>query len=85
MPEMSAPMIGTKAPRNTRTPIANVSGTPSNHAANAMPIASIRATTTVARTKAVSERHAVWPDECARSRAARGKRATTQLQMRSPS
>ena len=59
MPDSSAPMIGMNAPRKTSTPIANVNGTPSTQAPNAMPNASVSATITVARTNAVSDAHAV--------------------------
>ena len=50
-----------------------------------MPIASVSATITVARTNWVSETHAIRPEESTRSRAARGKRRTSQDQIRSPS
>ena len=85
MPDTNAPTIGTNAPRNTSMPIANTSGTPSRYAANAMPIASVSATSTVARTKAVSEIHATWPEPWTASRALRGTRPTMNRQMRSPS
>ncbi len=50
-----------------------------------IPIASVPATSTVARTNWVSERHATRPEESARERAARGKIRTTQAQMSCPS
>ena len=65
--------------------MANINGTPRTHAASMTPRASVSATTTVARTNAVSEPQAVWPDELIRSREALGKSTTIQLQIRSPS
>ena len=50
-----------------------------------MPIASVPATSTVARTNWVSDLQATRPDESARRRPARGKRRTSQAQIRWPS
>ena len=50
-----------------------------------MPIASVPATSTVARTNWVSDFQATRPDESARSRPARGNSRTSQAQMRWPS
>ena len=80
-----APIIGTKAPRNTSTPMATTNGTPRNQATSMMPIASARATSTVARTNWVSDTQATRPDASTRSRAARGASRTIHAQMRSPS
>ncbi len=80
-----APIIGTNAPRKTSTPMAITNGTPSTAATIMMPIASTRATRTVARTNWVSETHATLPDASTRSRAARGAIRTSHDQMRSPS
>ncbi|GMA86144.1 hypothetical protein GCM10025868_13940 [Angustibacter aerolatus] len=53
-PEISAPMTGMKAPMKTSTPSGTASGTPSSAAPRPMPTASVKATTMVARTNAVS-------------------------------
>ena len=74
-----------KAPRNTSTPIANTNGTRRTAATSITPSASVKATSIVARTNAVSDVHATRPEESARSREARGKIRTTQDQMRLPS
>ena len=80
-----APIIGTNAPRKTSTPMAMTNGTPRNAATSMMPIASARATRTVARTNWVSDTHATRPEASTRSRAARGAIRTSHAQMRSPS
>ena len=85
MPETIAPIIGTNAPRNTSTPMALTNGTPRTAAPIMMPIASVAATSTVARTNWVSERQATRPDESAWRRPARGNSRTIQAQMRAPS
>ncbi len=85
LPETNAPIIGTKAPRKTSTPIALTNGTRSTAAPIMMPMASVAATRTVARTNWVSERQATRPDESARIRPARGKSRTTQDQISGPS
>ena len=84
-PETVAPISGTKAPRKTRTPIADTKGTCRIAAPIMMPIASVPATSTVARTNWVRERQATWPEESTRPRAARGKSRTTQVQIMAPS
>ena len=80
-----APIIGTNAPRKTSTPIATTNGTPRNTATIMIPIASTKATRTVARTNWVSDTHATRPEASTRSRAARGAIRTSHDQMRSPS
>ena len=85
LPATVAPIIGTKAPRKTSTPMATTKGTSRNQATAMMPIASAIATSTVARTNCVSETHATRPEASTRSRAARGASRTSQDQMRSPS
>ena len=85
VPETNAPIIGTNAPMNTSTPIANTRGTPRIAAMIITPIASVPATSTVARTNWVSERHPTRPDESTRSRAARGNSRTNQVQISGPS
>ena len=80
-----APTIGMKAPRKTSTPIARTNGTPSRAATIMMPIASVAATITVARTNWVSEIQATRPEVSTCSRAARGTIRTSQAQIRSPS
>ena len=62
LPATVAPMSGTKAPRNTSTPIAATNGTCRIAATIMMPIASTAATMTVARTNWVSEIHATRPE-----------------------
>ncbi len=78
-------MIGTNAPRKTRTPIGSASGTPSSSAPKAMPTASVRATSMVARTKAVSETHATRADESTSARYERGISRSTHPHIRPPS
>ena len=85
VPETNAPIIGTKAPRKTSTPIAPTKGTPRTAAPIMMPIASVAATSTVARTNWVSDCHATRPEESARRRPARGNRRTSQAQILAPS
>ena len=85
MPATVAPTIGTKAPRKTSTPMASTNGTPRIAATIMMPIASVSATSTVARTNWVSEIQATRPEQSTRSRAARGASRTSQAQIRSPS
>ena len=84
-PDSSAPIIGMKAPMKTSTPIAKTNGTWSTAATIITPTASVNATSTVARTNAVSDVQAIRPEESARSREARGKIRTTQDQIRLPS
>ena len=85
MPAMVAPIIGTKAPRKTSTPIATTKGTPRMAATIMIPTASASATRTVARTNWVSDTQATRPEASTRSRAARGAIRTSHDQMRSPS
>ncbi len=84
-PDSSAPIIGMNAPMKTSTPIAKTNGTFKMAATIITPTASVNATSTVARTNAVSDVQAIRPDESARAREARGKIRTTQDQIRSPS
>ena len=85
VPETKAPIIGTNAPRNTSTPIAPMNGTPSTAAPIMMPIASVPATSTVARTNWVSDCQATRPEESAFRRPARGNSRTSQAQIFGPS
>ena len=85
VPATVAPTSGTNAPRNTSTPIASTNGTCRIAAPTVMPMASVAATITVARTNWVSEIQATRPQLSTRSRAARGDSRTIQAQMRSPS
>ena len=85
VPATVAPMIGTKAPRKTSTPMASENGTPMIAAPAPIRMPSVAATITVARTNWVSEIQATRPELSTRSRAARGESRTTQAQIRLPS
>ncbi len=55
VPDRNAPIIGMNAPMKTSTPIAMTNGTFKMAAPSMMPSASVKATSTVARTNAVSD------------------------------
>ncbi len=84
-PVTVAPTIGTKAPKNTRTPSGIASGTPMTATASPMKNPSTKAMRTVPRTYPVSTTHDRVPASRAPGWARSGSSETSHAQIRGPS
>ena len=85
VPDRVAPMIGMNAPRNTSAANGNANGTRSTTRPMPIPVASMNATRTVARTYATRVCHDCSPALPSGSRPAAGSRLTRNRQIRRPS